>query len=111
MNKKLKSFIIVLVLILLISSVVVFAMLGCENPIRQKPILSEMSEEDCVEFIKSRGIVIPDDLNNNELWAFVKSVIASIEKNPEKNFAISYTITLEFVEDIRQAVIDYYEKN
>lgn len=44
-----------------------FGMTECE-----KPKLSEMSEEGCIEFIKSRGVEIPDDFNNEHLGAFVK---------------------------------------
>ena len=40
--------------------------------------LSEMTELECLEFVKSRGVPIPDDYEDETVWAsFVKETIAS----------------------------------
>jgi hypothetical protein len=70
--------------------------------------LSEMTEEECLEFIIQKGVEIPDALINPELGAFVKSIIQAAERNPDVSLGFSYTVTHHFVESIRAAVNDYY---
>jgi hypothetical protein len=70
--------------------------------------LSEMTEEECLEFIIQKGVEIPDVLVNPELGAFVKSIIREAEHNPDAPVGFSYTVTHDFVESIRAAVNGYY---
>lgn len=89
-----------------------FVMTACGSVnSEKKPKLSEMSEEECLEFIKSKDIEIPDDLNKEGIGALVKKTIVQIEENPDKNFVVSYTVTLNFLENIRKAVNEYYGRD
>lgn len=73
-----------------------------------KNALSEMSEQQCLEFIKQYNIQIPSDYTE-EMWApFVKEVIKTVELNPEYEFAFNYSVTLAFANAIKDAVNDYY---
>lgn len=89
--------------ILTLCVIILFGMTGCD-----KSKLSEMSEEGCIEFIKSKGVDIPEDFNDENLGAFVKKIITAVEKDPDIPFAYSYTVTLDFVENIRKIVNEYY---
>ena len=74
--------------------------------------LSEMTEEECIDFILNEDIEIPNDIINNlTLGNFVKEVITRIEINPTYSFAFSYNGISEFVEQIRVAVNNYYGEN
>lgn len=71
-------------------------------------LLSEMTEDECIEFVKQYNIQIPDDYPDS-VWApFVKQIIEIVEENPEYDFSFSYTATLEFANQIKDAVNDYY---
>jgi hypothetical protein len=70
--------------------------------------LSEMTEEECLEFIIQNGVEIPDALVNPGLGAFVKSIIREAERNPDVPLGFSYTVTHHFAESIRAAVNGYY---
>ena len=74
-------------------------------------ILSEMSEKECIEFIKSRGVIIPDELDNDELGELVKNIISHVEMYPDQDLGFSYNITHEFAESIRKVVKEYYKEN
>ena len=87
-------------------------MFGCTNSDNSDiEKLSQMSEEDCVNFIKSRNIKIPDDFDNEKIGSFIKEIIIDLEEDPEKMYVISYSVAFYFIEEIREAVIDYYENN
>ena len=68
--------------------------------------LSDMSEQDCVEFIIQNGITIPDGFPN--LGAFVKSNIQTAERYPDAAPVYSYDVTYYFAESIRALVNEYY---
>ncbi|HOP09910.1 MAG TPA: hypothetical protein PK629_00280 [Oscillospiraceae bacterium] len=70
--------------------------------------LSELSEDDCIDFIKFCGISIPNDLKNADLGAFVRENIIRFEAEPYSAAVYDYSITLEFVENIRRAVNEHY---
>lgn len=71
-------------------------------------MLSEMSENECIDFVKQYNIKIPDDYSE-EIWApFIKEIIGIVEENPEYEFGFNYTATLEFANAIKAAVNDYY---
>lgn len=103
---------VLIIIVVAVGLVMLFRIPGFINmDSSNKPQLSQMSEKECIEFIKSRGVVIPKDLDNENLGAFVKNIITEVEKDPERPFFISYTVTRNFVEDIRKVVNEYYEKN
>jgi hypothetical protein len=85
---------------------------GAETLMDQRsimPVLSEMSEEECVEFIIENGIEIPGFfINYPELGAFVKKIIQAAESNPNVPMAYSYDVTYYFAESIRAFVNEYY---
>jgi hypothetical protein len=67
-----------------------------------------MSENECIEFIKQYNIEIPNDYTE-DMWApFVKEVIETVDANPDYEFAFNYTVTLEFANEIKEAVNSYY---
>lgn len=71
--------------------------------------LSELSEEECIAFIKSRGLQIPDTLANySSLGTFIKNIIVTIEEDPHYQFVINYPVTYEFANQIKALVNDYY---
>lgn len=69
-----------------------------------KVLLSSLSYEECVEFLKNSGIVIPSNLKNVN----VKNLIKSIENNPHQSFGINWDVLAEFCENVRTVVNDYY---
>jgi len=70
--------------------------------------LSEMSDEECVAFVKSYNITIPDDYEELEWADFIRKTIVSVENDPDYFFVYSYTETLRFANEIKNAVNDYY---
>ncbi len=72
-------------------------------------ILSEMSAEECYNFIIEQGVEIPSEFFiTDELKVFVKSIIKYVEEYPGYPFIINYSVSLNFAEEIRQVVYDYY---
>ena len=74
-----------------------------------KQVLSTMSEQECIAFLKSQGVKIPDDYEDELVWGpFVKRIIANVEEEPECIFSYNYSVTQEFAEAIRTVVNEYY---
>lgn len=72
-------------------------------------LLSQMTEQECIEFIVDSGVEIPVDFDNSpELGSLVKGIITDVESNPEYEFIYSYYITSNFAESIKIAVNEYY---
>ena len=64
-------------------------------------LLSELSEEECLAFIESMGLEVPDELlDYSSLGAFVKTVITAVESDPNYLFIINYPVTNEFANQI-----------
>lgn len=77
--------------------------------ISKKTRLSEMTEDECMEFILSNGVEIPEDLATiQNLSAFVKQTIIDVENDPNYECCYGYYVTVQFVEDIKTAVNNYY---
>lgn len=75
----------------------------------QLPKLSDMTDIECLEFIKSKGVQIPDDYNDETLWApFVKKTIEQVEADPDCFFVYNYTVTGDFAQAIQAVVNEYY---
>ncbi|MCL2675877.1 MAG: hypothetical protein FWE84_04760 [Firmicutes bacterium] len=72
--------------------------------------LSEMSEEECVEFIIENGVYIPKEyVDLPELGGFVKSIIQRIEEKPYYMFVYGDPENQYFCDSIKATVNDYYE--
>lgn len=71
--------------------------------------LSEMTQSECVAFLRDSGIEIPPDLENDALGGFAKSLFAFFEENPYGPVAVSYTETLALSQRIRRAVLRHYD--
>lgn len=71
--------------------------------------LSELTESECISFLKERDVKIPGDSEDELLWAaFAKEIIRQVEENPNVTFAFGYTVLLEFANEIKTAVNEYY---
>jgi len=68
--------------------------------------LSEMTDEECIDFIKDNNIEIPEGYADS--GAFVHDVIRSVEEKPNIEFAFNYNVTLNFAENIKALVNNYY---
>lgn len=74
-----------------------------------KPLLSEISESECIAFVKECGIELPTIYDDEAEWGpFVKGAITLFENNPNAPITISYTVTAKLAKEIRNAVNDYY---
>lgn len=77
-----------------------------------KIILSELSEEECLIFIAEQNVRVPDELQEYErLGEFVKSIIVTVESEPNYIFTYNYQVVLDFVNEIKQCVNSYYGKS
>ena len=75
-----------------------------------KPLLSEMSESECVIFVKKNGIELPRIYDDETEWGrFIKDTIIMFEKNPYAPISTSYTVIAELEQKIRNVVNDYYD--
>ncbi len=68
--------------------------------------LSEMTDEQCIEFIKDNNIEIPEEFADS--GTFVHDVIRLVEEKPNIEFTFNYNVTLNFAENIKALVNDYY---
>ena len=44
--------------------------------------LSEMTEDECIAFVKEKGVIIPAGYNEQEWGSFIKNAIQIFETNP-----------------------------
>ncbi len=110
-KKTQKSIKIIAVLLLL--CLLFTALSGCSkipsSYEKDKVILSEMSEKDCIRFIESKGVVIPEEFKvKPELGSLIKELILRLEENPNYPASSSYTVLHEFSQNIKRAVNGYY---
>ncbi len=70
--------------------------------------LSEMTDEECVAFVKDYNIEIPDDYEELGWAAFIRDTIAAVESDPDCDFVYSYRVMTKFANAIKAAVNDYY---
>ena len=99
MMKKLLVTILVLALL---------APLSLETYASEHEYLSDMSESECIEFIKQYGVEIPSDYDEATWGPFVKKIIRLVEENPDHQFTYNYTVTLAFANAIKDAVNQHY---
>lgn len=72
------------------------------------PLLSELSADECIIFVKEHGIQIPDDYDESFWGGFIQKTISQVEENPSTVFSYNYIKTYEFANAIKDAVNDYY---
>ena len=103
-----KKIIYLLLFLVLISSV--FSMSSATVLTESKPLLSEMSESECIAFIKENGITLPQIYDSEAEWGpFVKSCIELFETDPHAPITISYTVNAKVAREIRNVVRNYYD--
>jgi hypothetical protein len=72
-------------------------------------VLSEMTENECIEFITDNEIEVPESFTDTAiLGSFVQNIISRVEATPDLIFTFSHDETLFFAENIRTLVNDYY---
>ena len=55
--------------------------------------LSELSAEECIEFVKNAGITIPDKFEDEMTWApFIHDIIVQVEENASVEFYFNYSV-------------------
>ena len=112
LNYKKPLFWIVIAALLICVIVAVFFLANSNNDLttyeQSGQKLSQLSEDECLRFIASRGIEIPNNLDTKNIGSFVKELITQSEKYPQSPSGFSYTVTVEFAEAIRKAVNEYY---
>lgn len=74
-------------------------------------VLSELSENECIEFIKQQGVSIPCDYDELTWAPFVKQVIETVEEDPYYEFMFNYSVTQKFANDIKRVVNEFYHIN
>ncbi|HPX83821.1 MAG TPA: hypothetical protein PLR16_00855 [Bacilli bacterium] len=74
-------------------------------------LLSQMTADECLDFVIQNNIEIPTGLENNTvlLKEFVKQTIDIVESNPKYNFAYNFYKIQKFAEDVKELVNNYYE--
>lgn len=71
--------------------------------------LSDLSDEECIAFLKEYGVEIPVAFDDELVLAtFVRSIIEQVEANPQIIFAYGSAMMYTFTNDIKCAVNDYY---
>ncbi len=95
---------IILLSVLIVALLSAFAACGWGANVK----LSDMSENECLDFIVASGVVIPEELKSSDIGDFVKELISRAEEYPHIPMAVSYTVTFDFTEKVRKAVNDYY---
>jgi hypothetical protein len=74
-----------------------------------KKTLSEMTEQECLEFIVKNGVAIPERFADiPEFGAFVKRLIHDVELNPNYTIGFHNIEMVNLYEGITAAVNDYY---
>lgn len=95
-----------------LSVILMYSMLSISQPATAEehvPLLSEMTESECLAFIKANGITLPPLYENESSWGpFVKKYITLFESNPDAPIAISYTVTAKLAQNIKTVVNRYY---
>lgn len=71
--------------------------------------LSEMTEEECIDFLELQGTEIPKEyIDYTELGSTVKKMIIYIEEHPEAEHIYNYTAKDELFTNVRETVLKYY---
>lgn len=113
-HKKTQIFLFVLITVLLgvammfMAKSETFAAHAAEGQVQTK-ILSQMSEDECIEFIIGNGAIIPDGWDDEpEFGGYVKSIIQAVEANPNYTPTANWEVSYNFVEDVKTIVNNHY---
>lgn len=72
--------------------------------------LSEMTEEECIRFLESKGTKIPEEyIDYINLGSTIKEMIIYIEAHPEAEHIYNYTAKDELFTSVRETVLKYYD--
>lgn len=71
----------------------------------RRTFFSTLDKEQCVSFLSERGVDIPTELANID----IQELVTSIEANPDKVYAVNWTVFYDFIEEVRAVVKDYYD--
>ena len=104
-----KRFLTFLTFALAVAFVLPMAACGhkCVPPFPEDGRLSSMTEEQCREFIKEYGVIIPEYFEGLEDFS-IKDVIKNVEEYPGCYMAISWDVSHYFWKDTSEAVWRYY---
>ncbi|MBE6537843.1 MAG: hypothetical protein E7671_00055 [Ruminococcaceae bacterium] len=91
----------VLALVLVMAVIIIFYK-------AEKPILSQMSPEECVEFIRSRGIENIWEYEEDNGGEEIREIIKKVEDDPNIHFVYGRLDLTRFSYEIKHAVNDYY---
>ena len=80
-----------------------------EERVKGKKILSEMSEEECVEFVMENLSSIPNEYRFDHFGEFIKETIKRIEEYPYAPSPYSALDTAYIADTIRASVVEYYD--
>lgn len=86
-----------------------------QNPTSKSEELLNMSDTELIEWVKEQGVEIPDDFDDEMMWAdFVRSAVETTityidDPNYSAGMAINYIVTAEFGDAISEAVRNYIE--
>ena len=103
--KRIISSLLSIILLLSLVTTTAFAATTTNN----LPLLSELTVDECISFVKEQGIQIPDDYDDESIWGeFIQKTISQVEADPNIVFSYNYIKTLEFANAIKDAVNEYY---
>ena len=93
---------------LLCVAVIVLSLCVATPALASEPkALSNMTDEECIEFANAHGVTIPEWYENDLDWApFIRSVISMVEENPDVLFGFGHTDLLDFAEAIQLVLIE-----
>jgi hypothetical protein len=71
--------------------------------------LSELSDEEIINFLKESGVEIPQIFDDEITWAlFVRNTIQQVEADPNTFLHYNYSVLHQFANEIKMAVNSYY---
>ena len=72
--------------------------------------LSQMSDEECLEFLQAYNVAIPEDFAESpELGEIIRGMISVVESDYNYEFFYSYDVTYNFANEVKKAVVEYYK--
>ncbi len=96
-------------LILLMAFIVTLICMNLCAYAEENKKLSEMTEDECINFLKSQGTEIPKEyIDYIQLGYTVKEMIIYIEEHPEAEHIYNYTAKDELFTNVREMVLKYY---
>ena len=97
-------------LILLMAFIVTLICMNLCAYAEENKKLSEMTEDECINFLKSQGTEIPKEyIDYIQLGYTVKEMIIYIEEHPEAEHIYNYTAKDELFTNVRETVLKYYD--